>query len=241
MAVLNDRQKRQLDRGGVIPHAVKLGSRLANLDSDGTYTGDLGSTGNLTTATDWIVNSDSTHPKLKLSAPDTGTGDYTLTLAAPATLAANRTITIPDPGAATANLAYGDSSGKTAVANLAAAVQDMLPTVTIAAGAESTDTRTITVTVKDAAGNALAAHSFIKVWVSTTSYGAPSASGNTVGNVSAGTTIQEITANALYDAKTENTGGTYVFDLTVSGNADRYVMVAVGGRVYASSVIAFTA
>lgn len=135
--------------------------------------------------------------------------------------------------------AFGDSSGNVAVANCAAAVQDLMPTAAITFGAEAAHARTVTVTVKDAAGNALATQSHVRVWVSTASYGLPTAGNSTVGAPSAGTLMRTVEANAEVTGITEAAGGTYVFALTEPDTTNLYVMAEVGGRVYASLVMAF--
>jgi len=101
MAVLTTPEKRRLRGLHQAFRALVLDARLSKLDSDGTYTGALGSDVTSTTANALTINSDSSNPKVKFSVPDTGTGDYTLTIAAPGTLAANRTVTLPDPGSGT--------------------------------------------------------------------------------------------------------------------------------------------
>jgi len=140
------------------------------------------------------------------------------------------------PGVATTLNVPADSS--VTAAKLAAALQAMLSTASIAFTAPAAHKSTVTITIKDAAGVALAATSGIKVWVGSASMGAPVATNNTLDNVAAGTLLETTTAGCAFRAITEAVGGTYVFDLSNTGAVNRYVMVAVGGRVYASAIIA---
>lgn len=104
--------------------------------------------------------------------------------------------------------------------------------LTIAAGEESADQRTITVQ-----GGPW--RQKVRLWISTTAYGAPSAAGNTV-SVATGTTLETVVANADYEVVCDADGKVEV-DITISGAASRYVMAEVDGRVYASDEITWAA
>jgi len=152
-------------------------------------------------------------------------------------------ITIPDPGAATCNLAYGDSSGKIAVANMAAAVQDLMPTMSITAGAEAAHARLITFQVKDAASNNLSEYCIIRFFINATaSYTAPSATGtDTFGAPSAGAIMVTNTAKADYTVVTDATGK-YVFELTHNdAGTSRFVTAQLGAKAVVSGEITFDA
>ena len=129
-----------------------------------------------------------------------------------------------------------------AVAGLQAAVQDLMPTLTITASAEVTHARTITIQAKDAAGNALAERCAVNFWVSTTAYGAPTATGtDTFGEPSAGGILRTVTAKADYFIQTDATGA-YIFVLTHNdAGTSRYIMAEIDGKIYASGEIAFNA
>ena len=129
-----------------------------------------------------------------------------------------------------------------AAAGLAAAVQDLMPTLTIAASAESSHARTITIQAKDAAGNSLAERCAVNFWVSTTAYGAPTATGtDTFAGPSAGGILRTITAKADYFVQTDATGK-YVFVLTHNdAGSSRYVMAEIDGKIHASGELAFDA
>jgi len=104
--------------------------------------------------------------------------------------------------------------------------------LTLAAGAETADQRTITIQ-----GGPWPQR--LRVWIATSDYGAPNASGNTVA-VSTGTTLREITANADYEIIT-GASGTAAIDVTVSGAASRYIMVETDGRIFSSGEITWAA
>lgn len=150
--------------------------------------------------------------------------------------------------AANANMLVGGAASVAdalhihAVAGLAAAVQDLMPTLTITASAESSHTRTITIQAKDVAGNNLAERCAINYWVSTTAYGAPTATGtDTFSAPSAGGILRVHAAKADYVVQTDATGK-YVFDLTHSdAGSSRYVMAEIDGKIYASGELTFDA
>jgi len=125
----------------------------------------------------------------------------------------------------------------TTIAKLAAAVEDLLPNVSVTAGAESGDTRVITFQVRDGANNNLAERLVLRAWIATGDYGAPSATSNSVNTVQA-TTIQVVTAGAHFFIGTD-ANGTASFNLSVSGDANRYIMSEIDGRVYSSGLVSF--
>ncbi|MDD4888392.1 MAG: hypothetical protein PHU85_00550, partial [Phycisphaerae bacterium] len=112
MAVMTTAEKNRLRRLNQVLRRLSIPERLSNLSDDGTYIGSLGAATGIT-GTGWTINSDSVKPKIAFSAPDTGTGDFTLTIAAPATLGANRSIGLPEPGAGTFYLAVTTSADGT--------------------------------------------------------------------------------------------------------------------------------
>jgi len=118
-------------------------------------------------------------------------------------------------------------------------LQDGLPDLTLTAAAESGDDRQITVQARDAGGNNLAERVLVRVWIATGDYGAPSAAGNTVA-IDTGTQVQQITAHAHYLVASDAAGKVQI-TLTVSGDATRYVLAEIDGRVYSSGAVAFTA
>jgi len=122
---------------------------------------------------------------------------------------------------------------------LTTAAQDLLPNLTITAGAEAADVRTITVQARDFSNNNLAERLLVRVWIGTADYGAPSAAGNTVA-VSTGTTYETETANAAYKVISD-ANGTVAIDVTISGAASRYVMAEIDGRIYSSGQIDWAA
>lgn len=104
--------------------------------------------------------------------------------------------------------------------------------LTITAGAESADKRTVTIQ-----GGPW--RQAVRVWISESDYGAPSATGNTV-TIAAGTTLRTITANADYEVISDAAGKVDV-DITISGAASRYVMAEVDGRIYSSGEVTWAA
>jgi len=158
MAVLTSAEKKRFRRLHQVFRKLALDARLSKLDSDGTYTGALGSDVSSTNANAFTINNDSSYPKLKFDVPDSGTGDFTLTLAAPATLGADRTVTYPDPGAGTfywavttnsdGSVASGAMTGTTAN-SFEVDTGDAVPAIALAA--QTAGTGDYTVSLKPAA------------------------------------------------------------------------------------------
>ena len=78
----------------------------------------------------------------------------------------------------------------------------------------------------------------LRFWVDDTEYGAPDATGNTV-SVTTGTIARTLTANGDYEV-ISNASGTVVFDLTVAGDATRWIMAEIDG-VIGTDELTFTA
>ena len=114
-----------------------------------------------------------------------------------------------------------------------------IPSVSITPGAESGDTRTVTLQLLDAGGSELAARARLRVWISESDFGPPSAVGNTV-TVSSGATLRELTAHADYELIAASDGSVAI-DVTVAGAASRFVMVELGGRIVSSGELTWSA
>jgi hypothetical protein len=120
-----------------------------------------------------------------------------------------------------------------------AELQDRLPAIDVTAGEETSDTRTVTCRLVDAAGNDLAERFRVRLWVSTSETGAPDATGNTL-SVVTGTQLREITADADVEIISD-AAGTVAVDLTVSGAASRYVHAEADGRIHSSGELTWSA
>ena len=128
--------------------------------------------------------------------------------------------------------AYGIGNGSVGAAKLAAAVQDLIPTITLE-GIDNTDgTGEMSIQVTDAAGNALAQRFRVRTWLSTSAYGAPVA--QTDFSLATGTQLREITANADYEVISDATGLVEMWIVAADGTY--YVMAEVDGRIYSGSV-----
>ena len=132
-----------------------------------------------------------------------------------------------------------DSLHVHAIVGLEGAVQDLMPHLNITSGGEVGDTHTVTIQARDAAENNLAQRFLVRLWVDDAEYGAPDATGNTVA-VTTGTTYETETANAAYKVVSD-ASGTVIITLVVAGDATRYVMAEVDGRIYSSGALSFTA
>ncbi|MGC9455374.1 MAG: hypothetical protein ACP5HU_10995 [Phycisphaerae bacterium] len=120
----------------------------------------------------------------------------------------------------------------------AAQLRDSLPALEITASEQSGDTRTVTCRVTDAAGDDLAGRFAVRLWVTTSEFGPPDATGNTV-TVSAGTLLREIAANADYELITAADGSAAI-DLAVTAPATRRLCAEIDGRIYSSDELAWT-
>jgi len=124
-------------------------------------------------------------------------------------------------------------------AGLANSLIAKAPSLSITAAAEAGDVRAVTVALLDAAGAPLAARARVRLWIATADFGAPSAAGNTVA-LTTGTQLRELTANGDYEV-ISSAAGVVAFNLTVAGDATRYVLAELDGRIYSSGAIAFAA
>ncbi len=120
-----------------------------------------------------------------------------------------------------------------AVAGLQAAVQDLIPTITITSVDEEDGTATVTIQVKDAAGNNLAERFLVRTWLGGAEYGAPMA--QTDFSVDIGTEIREIYATADYEVMSDATGRV-VMRVEANPDGTYYVMAEVDGRICSGSV-----
>lgn len=113
-------------------------------------------------------------------------------------------------------------------------------TTTFVVGAPAGDVITVTATLKDLNGVALAAKAKATVWISDTAGAAPSAAAPDGGTaVSTGTLLKAHTAGVLLDVVSDATGVIAVA-LTESGTKNYYVNIAIGNNVASSAVLAFS-
>lgn len=109
----------------------------------------------------------------------------------------------------------------------------------VTAAAEVANVRAVTVQARDAAGTAIAGRFLIHVWISLTDYGIQDAAGNTVA-MTTGTIEETRTANSDYTVISD-VNGKIVFDLTIAGAADRYIMAEIDGHIYSSGILSWAA
>jgi hypothetical protein len=143
-----------------------------------------------------------------------------------------------------ATLAVSASGAKVAdngvaVGQLAAAVQDLIPNLTITAGAEVADKRTITVQARDAANNNLAQRFMMTVWISTVEYGMPDST-NTTAIVETGAIYAPHETDVGFDVISD-ANGRVAIGFTIIGAATRYIMAEVDGRIYSSGALNWAA
>lgn len=112
--------------------------------------------------------------------------------------------------------------------------------VKVSAGSEALNIRRLTLQVIDRAKRDAPGQWVLLVWLSPTSGGAPSATGNTVSVVAGTGTLQTITANAAYRLITDANGRAQI-DVEISGAATRYVETVVEGKVRESAAITWGA
>ena len=119
------------------------------------------------------------------------------------------------------------------IAKLADAVQDLIATIALTGTDDKDNTGTMSIQVRDAAGNNLAQRSRVRTWISTSDYGAPVA--RTDFSVTTGTELQEVEANADYEVITDATGKV-VMNIDEGGAGTVYVMAEVNGRIYSAQL-----
>lgn len=144
---------------------------------------------------------------------------------------------VDDEAVTAAKLADGAVTG----AKLSTSLGDSIASVAISAGSEGdvqADRVDVTLQLKDAAGNDLAVTGLIRVWISQSDFGVPSATGNTV-SLLAGGALAIHTAEADYDVLTASTGQAEV-GITISGAATRYLMAEINGIIVSSGALTWT-
>lgn len=153
---------------------------------------------------------------------------------------ATSTFTLPTAASGTIALT-SQADGSIAVADVAAAVQDLMPNLTITAGAEGAHARLITFQAKDAAGNNLTERCIIHYWVNATAaYGAPAATGtDTFGAPGVGLILSTLTAKQDYIVQTDASG---VCSFTLTHNdagSSRWITAEMDGKLMTSAEITF--
>lgn len=122
-------------------------------------------------------------------------------------------------------------AGAITAAKLAAAVAQMIvgsATVTVANTGTPDGVAHVTVQAKDAQGNNIAARVPVTVFLSGTSYGAPTALGTLNQTLVAGTLVKIDTADAIFRAITDATG-LLSFTHALTEDGDLYVMAQLAG------------
>lgn len=119
------------------------------------------------------------------------------------------------------------------------ALQDAIPSVSIAVGAEAANVIQVTVQFLDAAGNNLAERMAALMWLADAANGAVTGdvpSGGWAAGV--GTLLHTLTADALA-LFTSDANGVVRVDITEAAVDTWYLHVLVGGRVYVSGAVTF--
>lgn len=123
--------------------------------------------------------------------------------------------------------------------SLSEELADQVTSVTISVGSESSDTISVTVQAKDAAGDDLAEYVLVRAWLGSSAYGGEASTPpNTGFAVSTGTIVKELTTNKHLLA-VSNSSGRVVFAIEETGTPTFYLMAELDGRVYASDAITF--
>lgn len=126
--------------------------------------------------------------------------------------------------------------GPNLLAQVRAQFHTPLAVCRVSAGAEATNIRRVTIQVMDRLKRDVPGRWVILVYLSPTSGGAPSSTGNTVAAVTGTTVLQTVTANAAYRLLTDENGQAQI-DVTISGAASRFVSTVVEGKVRESAEI----
>ena len=122
------------------------------------------------------------------------------------------------------------------LAKLADAVQDLICKVTGTATDDgNSDTASVSLQLQDAEGNTLADVVRMRVWISASSYGAPTAKFTSGSEINTGTELYEYLAQADYDVISD-ANGVVDMDITNGGSGTLYVMAEVNGTIYPTTV-----
>ncbi len=135
------------------------------------------------------------------------------------------------------NGSNADSKHIHAAAGLAAALQDVIPCLTITGANDGDGTGSATIQVKDAAGNNLAQRFRVRTWIADAEYSEPDP--QTDFSVTTGEQMRELEANADYEAISDATG-LVIMNIDAGGAKTVYVMAEIDGRIYSSGAINIT-
>ena len=119
-------------------------------------------------------------------------------------------------------------------AKLAAALQDLIPTITFTGTDNGDNTGDMEIQVKDAAGNNLAERFLIRTWVADAEFSEPDP--QTDFSVDTGEQMREIEADADYEVITNASGYAKMIIQVPNPGKTVYVMAEFDGRIYSQSL-----
>ena len=123
---------------------------------------------------------------------------------------------------------------KVGAANLNDAMQDAIPYLLVTVTNDADGTGSVTIQVKDAAGNNLAVPVLIHTWIAEADLAVPEA--QTDFSVVDGIEWEEITANADYTVLTVGEAVMNIeTDVAPDGSLPIFVMAEIGGRIYSGT------
>lgn len=122
-------------------------------------------------------------------------------------------------------------------AGLSASLANRIGYLTVTASDDGDGTGSLTIQAKDAAGNDLAEHVLMEVWIGTADDFAPDAV--TDFSVTTGTQREELAANAAYRVISD-ASGTVVMNIDNGGAGTLYAWASLGGRVASAGPINIT-
>jgi hypothetical protein len=122
-------------------------------------------------------------------------------------------------------------------AGLAGSLADRIAYLTLSASDDGDGTGTLSIQLKDAAGNDLAANALLRVWIGTANDFGPDTI--TDFSVTTGTQKAEVTADAEYHVITDATG-LAVMNIDNGGAGTLYAWAELAGRIVASGAITIT-
>ncbi len=127
----------------------------------------------------------------------------------------------------------GDALHIHAVAGLDSGLQGMIPQLTLTGTNDADGTGSMSIQVKDAAGNNLAQQFVLRLWIADSLNAEPDS--QTDFSVATGTQLREIQADADYEVITTSAG---LAEMNIDTATDKtvYVMAEIDGRIYSNSV-----
>jgi len=134
----------------------------------------------------------------------------------------------------TDSIVAGDLAvGAVLAKNLEAALQAIIPKLSLTGTNDADNTGSVSIQVQNANGLSLSQRFLMRVWISSSDFGNPVA--QTDFSVTTGSQQQELTADAYYEVISDS-NGVVAMNIDAGSAKTVYVMAEINGRIYSVSI-----